>query len=177
MRIPDEQLSTHFWLSEFVRSELADRLGLDNTPSEEQLANLRRNAAGMEQVRALLGVGFRISSGLRCEAVERELTKIDFPAWCRRHGKLISASSWNEYFSRKAHPTGLATDGAAPAYGPVLSVCQAVAESEIGFDQLIFEHSWMHVSWPRVGQEPRREVLTQMPGGAYARGIVDKATA
>lgn len=174
MRIPDQRLSPHFFLSEFVRSELAERLGIDNTPTPAELEALRENAAGMEQVRALLGVPVHISSGLRREALEHVLCAKDFKAWCERHGH-DPAAAWPFYFARKQHPRGLATDFTAPAYGSPMAVCEAIASSAIGFDQLIYERSWAHVSWAESGARPRREVLTLMPGGAYTRGIVEPA--
>ena len=38
----DINLSPHFRLSEFTRSSTATRLGIDNTPSREQVKNLTR---------------------------------------------------------------------------------------------------------------------------------------
>lgn len=171
MRISDQRLSPHFHLSEFTRSEMAERMEIDNTPTPEEIEALRRNAAGMEQVRSLLGVPILISSALRREALERVLCAKDFAAWCKRHKKL-EASAWPEYFARKQHPKGLATDWTAPAYGSPLKCCRAVASSQIAFDQLILEHTWAHISWPAWDARPRREVLTLIPGG-YARGIVE----
>lgn len=175
MKISDQRLSPNFFLSEFTRSELAERMGVDNTPTPEEIEALRRNAAGMEQVRALLSVAILISSALRREALERVLCAKDFTAWCQRHKK-SEASAWPEYFARKQHPQGLATDWTAPAYGPPIACCRAVASSQIAFDQLIFEYTWAHISWPRDGAMPRREVLTLVPG-AYVRGIVEREAA
>lgn len=171
MRISDQRLSPHFFLSELVRSETAERLGIDNTPSPEVIERLRENAAGMEQIRALLDVAVHVSSGHRCEELERVLCAKDFAAWCKRHGKSV-ATAWPEYFARKQHPKGGATDFTAPAYGPPIAVCRAVASSAIAFDQLIFEYTWAHVGWPVAGERGRREVLTLVPNG-YARGIVE----
>lgn len=175
MKISDQRLSPNFFLSEFTRSEMASRMGIDNTPTPDEIEALRRNAAGMEQVRSLLGVAILISSGLRREALERVLCAKDFAAWCKRHKK-PEASAWPEYFARKQHPRGLATDWTAPAYGPPIACCRAVAASQIAFDQLIFEHSWSHISWPVLNAVPRREVLTLVAGG-YARGIVEPEAA
>lgn len=178
MSVADQQLTPNFWLSEFTRSEIAARMGIENTPSDEQLANLRRNAAGMELVKvALQGRPILISSGLRTEAVERVLCAVDYKAWCARHGKNVLEESWQEYFARKNHPLGLCTDFTAPRFGPPAYVARAVAATDIDFDQVIYEHTWVHVGWAREGARPRREVLTMMPGGAYALGILDKEKA
>ena len=42
-------LSENFTLDEFVFSQTAARLGIDNTPSPEVLANLKRLAQALEQ--------------------------------------------------------------------------------------------------------------------------------
>lgn len=176
MPISDQRLSAHFHLSEFVRSELAERLGIDNTPTPEEIEVLRINTAGMEQIRDLLDVAIHVSSGLRREELERVLCAKDYHAWCVRHQLMPSDSSWRIYFARKQHPRGLATDWTAPAYGPPVACCRAVADSRIAFDQLIFEHTWVHTSWPEPGVVPRRQVLTLAAGG-YVAGIVEKQAA
>lgn len=176
MRISDQRLTPHFFLSEFVRSETAERLGIDNTPPPEVIERLRLNAEGMELVRAHLNVPLHLSSGYRCEALERVLCERDYAAWCQRHRLMPSEASWRTYFRRKQHPWGLASDFTAPAYGPPLAVCRAVASSALQFDQLIYEHSWAHLAWPRPGAVPRREVLTLAAGG-YLAGIAEKAAA
>lgn len=174
MRIPDEQLSPHFHLSEFVRSETASRYEIDNTPAPAVIERLRNNARGMEQVRARLGgVAIHISSGYRCPELERAIVGPAFPRWCAMHGRAVDETSWIEYLKNKAHPRGDATDFEAPAYGIPYAICRELEDCDIAFDQLILEHTWVHVGWAREGDSPRREVLTLAPGGSYALGIVE----
>ena len=45
-------LSDHFSLAEFTISQIATRKGLDNTPSEEIIENLKKTASKMEAIRA-----------------------------------------------------------------------------------------------------------------------------
>ncbi len=175
--MPDEWLSDHFRLSEFTRSDTAARLGIANNPLPWQYMNLRLNAMGMEQVRDLLGYPVHVLSGLRVEALERVLTQRDFPAWCARRSRQVDAAAWEEYFATKAHPLGLATDFVCPAFGTPLAICRAIAESDLPFDKLIFEHGWVHIAWPGAGDTARREILTLMPGNSYAQGIIDKEAA
>lgn len=177
MAFRDEQLTANFRLSEFLRSETAARLGIENLPDEEQLENLHRNARGMEEVRALLGASIHVLSGLRVEALERVLTQRDFPAWCARRGRQVDAQAWGEYFATKSHPRGLATDFVCPMFGPPIEVCRAIAASGIGFAKLIMEHTWSHIAWPELGETPARQVLTLMPGSNYAQGIVERQAA
>jgi hypothetical protein len=147
--LTDLQLSEHFLLSEFLRSETAARLGIDNTPSEEIVEALRRNAANMEGVRIVLGVPIHISSGYRCLELNRALKSKD----------------------TSAHVDGRATDFDAPAFGSPLAVCRHIEASPIHFDQLIYEHTWVHIAWARYGEMPRRQVLTLMKDGSYSHGI------
>lgn len=145
-----EHLSENFTLGEFLRSETAARLGIDNTPTPEIIEALRRNAQNMESVRIVLGVPLHVSSGYRCLALNRALKSKD----------------------TSAHVDGRATDFEAPAFGSPLAVCRQIEASPIPFDQLIFEHSWTHIGWAKQEEMPRRQVLTLMKDGSYATGIV-----
>ncbi len=151
----DEQLSPHFTLREFLRSETAARRGIDNLPSSEIIHTLERNAVNMERVRQLLGVPLQISSGYRCLDLNRAIGSKD----------------------TSAHVEGRATDFEAPEFGPPIDICRSIYASDILYDQLIYEHSWVHIAWPRVDAAPRRSVLTLMPGGTYAAGIVQRGIA
>jgi zinc D-Ala-D-Ala carboxypeptidase len=151
MNIPDQRLSPHFMLSEFVRSQTADRQGIDNTPTPEIIERLRNNASNLEATRDLLQAPMHISSGYRCRALNRAIGSKD----------------------TSAHVDGRATDFEAPQFGTPLEVCRAIEASDIQFDQLIWEHTWTHIGWAREGETPRRQVLTLMPGGMYATGLVE----
>jgi zinc D-Ala-D-Ala carboxypeptidase len=170
----DERLTDHFFLSEFTRSETAARLGIPMKPSTEVLSNIRLNAAGMEMVRDVLKAPVLISSGYRPEGLEMVLCAHDYETWCTGKRLKPSPDSWQIYFARKRHPLGLATDFTAPAFGPPAKVCRAIEQSDIRFDQLIFEIDWCHISW-LPGSAPRkakREVLTLVAGG-YVPGILE----
>ena len=148
----DTLLSTHFRLSEFLRSEIAARRGIDNAPSEEAIERLRNTAQGLEEVREFIGVPLHISSGYRCLELNRAIGSKD----------------------TSAHVRGDAADFEAPAYGSPLDICRAIERSDIEFDQLIWEHTWVHIGWAKEGETPRREILTLMPGGTYATGIIER---
>lgn len=63
----DIQLSPHFKLSEFVKSSTASARGIDNTPDEKQIANLKRLCQEvLEPLRQHFGVPITIGSGFRC---------------------------------------------------------------------------------------------------------------
>ncbi len=148
----DERLTANFWLSEFLASDTAVRLGIDNAPGALHEANIRNVLApGMQAVRDLLGVPVLISSGYRSPALNAAVRG--------------SQSS--------QHCSGHAADFRAPSFGSPRKVCEAIvaAMERVKFDQLIHEGSWVHISF-----SPRRrnEVLTAhfRPGGvSYTRGL------
>lgn len=139
-------LSKHFHLSEFTTSQKAARQRLDNTPSWAITGNLERLAATMEKVRPLLGnKPILITSGYRSPAVNRAVG-----------GSRTSA-----------HMRGEAADFICPGFGTPLEICRAIAASDIGFDQLIEEGTWVHLG---IGGHWRREVLT-WDGETYTKGL------
>lgn len=157
------RLTEHFTLEELRRSDTATRLGIDNSPSAEVIANASVSALGMEKVRSILGCAIFISSWFRCEALERILCAKDFAAWCVRHQVTQDEIAWAQYFRLKGHPRGWCIDFTAPQYGPPRQIVTTVKASGIKFDQMIVEGvtssggGWVHGSFdPRL----RGEVLT-----------------
>lgn len=127
---PDLILTPHFNLSELTHSQAAVRHGVDNTPNPEQLANLRRTAAMLEQLRTLLGnKPIVISSGFRSAAVNSLV-----------RGEINSA-----------HLSGLAVDFVCPGFGTPMQVCRAIVASGLPFDKLIYEGTWVHLAAPPHG--------------------------
>ncbi|AXF86785.1 hypothetical protein DTO96_102541 [Ephemeroptericola cinctiostellae] len=143
------QLSEHFSLEEMTASQTAVRRGLNNTPTASIVSTLKKTAAKMELVRALLGVGIHVSSAYRSPSVNRA----------------IGGASTSQ------HCKGEAIDFTAPQFGTPREVAKAIAASGIEFDQLIFEGTWVHVSF---SDRPRRNVLTAVfrsGATAYLTGI------
>lgn len=131
-------LTPHVTLEEMTASQTAAREGIDNTPTDHViLANLKKTAELLEQVRTLLGSKpIIISSGYRCLELN---TKI--------------GSS-----STSAHVQGQAADFTCPGFGTPYQICKAIASSNIQFDQLIYEFaSWVHIAWSPAN---RRQLLT-----------------
>jgi zinc D-Ala-D-Ala carboxypeptidase len=129
-------LSPHFTLAEFTHSQTAARLGLDNDPPIEIVAALKRTAQGLEAVRVRLGgVPIIISSGYRSPAVNRA----------------VGGSE------RSQHMRGEAADFTAPRFGTPRQIVDALADSDVPFDQCILEHNaWCHISF---SDKPRRQAL------------------
>ena len=134
------QLTEHFSLEVLIASETAARAGIDNTPPDAIIVNLRALAEGLELVRkALNGKPVHVSSGYRCE----------------RLNVAIGGSR------KSMHMQGLAADILCPAFGPPLEVCRAISAAGIETDQIIHEFGrWCHVAFAARDARPRRELLT-----------------
>ena len=144
------QLSKNFSLAELVGSQVATRKGIDNTPTPAIVANLTRLAALLEQVRALVGGPITISSGYRSPALN----------------KAVGGAA------NSAHVLGLAADISTTKLTSK-ALAMLIRQSDIAFDQLIYEGSWVHIALSAGA--PRRQVLTaKFAGGgvSYVAGIV-----
>ncbi len=138
--LPLGYLSPNFSLAELTASQEAARRGIDNTPGPEELANLYRLAACLEDIRMLVGnVPLLPSSAFRCKRLNRVIGSDD----------------------TSAHVLGLASDFTAPRYGNPLQLARLVADKgPWSIDQIIFETTWVHVGLAPANVKPRRQVLT-----------------
>jgi zinc D-Ala-D-Ala carboxypeptidase len=136
-------LSPHFALEELIATQHRQ---YDNRPPPAVRAVLAQTATRMEAVRHLLGDHtVSVSSGYRCPELNRAVG-----------GAATSA-----------HLAGHAVDFNCYGFGAPLEVCRAIAASDLLFDQVIEEGSWIHLSFdPRS----RRRVLTKV-GAGYASGL------
>jgi zinc D-Ala-D-Ala carboxypeptidase len=121
-KVPDEQLSPHFKLSEMLNSGTGRAKGISNEPTPEVVANLRKlcNEA-LEPIRAVAGP-LKINSGFRADAINQAVG-----------GSITSAHSY-----------GLAAD-LNPVKGTWKELMDKVLAAKIPLDQVIFEHTWVHV--------------------------------
>lgn len=129
-------LSPHFTLEELT---VTNHRELSNVPNQEQIANLTRLAAFLEQVKAALGCKpIMVTSGYRSKAVNDAVGSKD----------------------SSQHRLGCAADFRVPGMTPD-QVVRALVNSPIQYDQLIREFdSWTHVSVPSLPDgKPRRQAL------------------
>ena len=137
------QLTPHFSLAELTVTNQK----IDNTPSKEVIEVLRTTAFYMEKVREILGnVAITINSGYRSPDVNR----------------VVGGTS------NSSHTYGYAVDFTAYGHTP-LTISNILSKSNLKFDQLIYEKTWVHISFdPRM----RGELLTLKGKGKYVKGIV-----
>lgn len=129
------QMTTHFSFEELTASNKAKLLNLNNTPNAEHLANLKILANGLEQIRALLNAPMSINSGYRSPAVNSAVGGV----------------------ADSAHLSGYAADFTAAQFGTPLQIVEFLKNSNLQFDQIIQEGTWVHVSFAPA---MRRQVLT-----------------
>ena len=129
-------LTPHFTLDELTHTDHRD---LDNTPNEKEIANLRRLADFLEQVKVVLGgKPIMVNSAFRSKAVNDAVGSKD----------------------TSQHRIGCAADIRVPGMTPD-EVVKTVIASKIGYDQVIREFDrWTHISVPNTEDTaPRRQAL------------------
>ena len=154
---PQSKISPHFTHREVQKSSTADRNDIDNTPSTSELmnANLVANKV-IEPIRVHYGIPFSPQSWFRCEELEKRICWGSFVKWCLSKDDITpSDANWNQYFSRKSHPTGGCVDIEIPSV-PNDDLFEWIrTDSGLVFDQLIREFpkdddpesGWVHVSY------------------------------
>ena len=153
--MPTVHLSEHFTLAEATFSSTANRKGIDNSqvsPAVWEAA--QRTALRMEKVRLILdSKPLHIDSWIRCLALNRELGSKD----------------------TSQHILGEAVDFLAPTFGSCVEVAKAIVAARplIRYDQLILEHTWVHISFSSPNSVPRGQVLSLLKTGGYAVGLTN----
>ena len=133
------QLSEHFSLHEFLRSDYAARIGREIVPSEKEVENLRRLCITvLEPIRLHLGRVMFITSGLR-------------PEWLNT---AIGGSKTSDHLEGRA--ADFVVHGMTPR-----QVCDRIVVMDIAFQQMILEFDqWVHISVPMLRGVPARQVIT-----------------
>lgn len=148
------KLSKYFDLEEFLVSESAARLGINNVPTSGIHLRLERLAETMDEVRELLGHPIIITSGYRSDALNRAVGGVH----------------------TSDHIKGLAADFICPRFGTPAMVCKAVQDSPIKFRQLINEfNKWTHLAIPLSPEDEGRQVMSTFSPGVYVPGLPIRA--
>ena len=131
----DDKITPNFTYRELIRSETGDKLGLDNTPSQDHLLNIIYLAENLQKLRDLIKKPIKILSGYRCQELN----------------KLIGGSE------KSQHMVGQAADIICPGITP-LELALFIFEKMPYYDQLILEFNiWVHVSFK---ENPRKQALS-----------------
>lgn len=139
----NQNLSPNFRLIEFVISETARRLKIDNTPTDDVVLNLIDLCENvLEPLRTLTGSPIRILSGYRCLALNTA----------------VGGATGSQHMEGQA--ADLRVDGQT-----VRQTFDMIAASLIQFDQLIEEKyttsnpnsGWIHISWVSSTENRRQE--------------------
>jgi hypothetical protein len=121
-------LSIYFSLEELIFSSTGERLGIDNTPPNQVIINLKHLALFvLDPLRVLVGRPIHVDSGYRCPELNKAV-----------------GGAWNSQ-----HLEGNAADLIIPDIS-VLTFNQIIRNpvNKIPFDQLINEYGrWNHVSY------------------------------
>ena len=125
-------MTPHFTLAELTATSHRQ---FDNTPNEEETANLQRLAEFLERVKeALDGKPIMINSAFRSKQVNDSVGSKD----------------------TSQHRTGQAADFKVPGMTPD-AVVRAIMAAGLPFDQIIREFdAWTHIS---ISDKPRRQAL------------------
>ena len=149
-----DNISKYFTLQEATSSAKATALGIDNTIPKLVIPTVFNTAKHMDDVRELLAHPIHVDSFYRCLELNRSLGSKD----------------------TSQHLKGEAVDFICPDFGTPFEICQAIIKSrKILFDQLILEHTWVHISFKsNPADEARHQVLSLLESGGYALGLTDK---
>tara|TARA_Y100001936_G_C16000481_1_gene627627 strand:- start:479 stop:940 length:462 start_codon:yes stop_codon:yes gene_type:complete len=146
------QLSENFSLDEMIKSQTAERKGIDNFPDKDHIEAMKKLCENILQpIRDHYGKPFIVSSGYRC------------PELCLAIGSSIKSQ----------HAKGQAADFEVPGISNM--VLAEYIKDNLEFDQLILEcykggnTGWVHCSYIH---EPRKEVLTFDRTNGYRTGLI-----
>lgn len=136
------QLTKNFKLEEFIKSDTAEEKGIDNTPNEEQLENIKWTASQLQEIRYCYKQPMYITSGFRCEELNEAV-----------NGSKTSA-----------HKKGLAVDvnqGSKTRNKHLFDLIRNLMKFGLPIDQLIneYDYSWIHIGFKSKGEEPRKQIF------------------
>lgn len=139
-----EQFTKNFSYDELIASATAKRLGLDNTPNEQEKENLRRLAEEILQpIRDAWKSPIIVNSGFRSEAVNKAVGGV----------------------KNSQHRLGEAADikiGGRDRNKKLFNfIYKLISQGKIKVGQLIDEYNyqWIHVSLPRNNGKPNNQIL------------------
>lgn len=147
------EISKHLSLSEVTVSDTAKRLGINNQPTPEHLANLKLLAEKVfEPLRNHFGKPIKVSSGYRSKAL---------------NAAVPGSSATSQHCSGEA----LDLDQDGMPHGVTNKMVFDYIKDNLPFDQLIWEFGtdtnpdWVHVSYESTGKQ-RKQILKAVRGAS-----------
>jgi len=141
-----ENISKHLSMKEVTKSATATKLGIDNTPTPQHLANLKLLAEKVfEPIRAHFGKPIGVSSGYRSAALNKATP---------------GSSATSQHCSGEALDLDQGTTGTGITNKDVFEFIK----NNLEFDQMIWEYGtkdepdWVHVSYESTGKQ-RKQIL------------------
>lgn len=138
-------MTPHFSLDEFTASDTAARLNIDNRIPDELRENALKTLQMMERIRFHIDAPITITSGYRCEALN----------------KAIGSKPTSD------HTLAFAVDFKAPRAGTPYEIAKDLASviDVLGIGQLILEFgTWVHVSLARPDKTINRIITIDKTG-------------
>ena len=148
------QLTKHFSLREFTKSQTAERMGIDNYPPEDIIPKLSFIATQiLEPLREKIDKPIIITSGYRCPELSKAIGSSENSQHCK--GEAVDIEAF-----------GMST----------LNLAEMII-NHFEFDQVILEcyqkgdlnSGWVHCSLK--SGENRKEVLTYSKAKGYEKGL------
>lgn len=139
-----EQFTKNFSYDELIASATAKRLGLDNTPNEQEKEKLRKLAEDVLQpIRDAWRSPIVVNSGFRSEAVN----------------KAVGGAKNSQH--RLGEAADISIGGKERNKKLFNFINKLIQKGTIKVGQLIdeYNYSWIHVSLPRTNGKPNNQVL------------------
>ena len=134
------KISKHITIDEATLSPTALRLGIDNTPNEDVLVNMKLVAERcFEPIREWYGKPIKVNSFYRCEALN----------------KAVKGSVTSQHVDGKAIDISTGTKAGN-------KLIYDWAKKNIIFDQLIneYDYSWVHISYNKNNNRNQTLIIT-----------------
>ena len=131
----------NFKAEEFIASDTATRLGIDNNIyDQEVLDNLMVVADKAQEIRSLLGYPLKINSGYRCLKLNQA----------------VGSKGTSQ------HLKGQALDFVCPKFGTPEKIVRFLKSSLVEADQCLIEfNSWVHISIKKEGNRNQFGKITK----------------
>jgi len=130
-------MGKYFSITELIKSNTAEKLGISNVPNEEEVNNLNLLINHvLDPIRTLWGKPISVNSGFRCDKLNKAVSGV----------------------STSQHRFGQAADLTTNSLETNKELFEMIKKSNIPYDQLIDEYNykWIHVSF---SSRNRRQVL------------------